>query len=137
MARRPTQSFANYYGTYGAILREYRPWHEYVTMLDKNGNVVIDPATGEEKKVKGEQLGMSVTTVSPLLGFAHITVKVAGDTGTLDHPDIDDSFDTQNFIYVAFDNFVGSQYSMNNVTHYTGTASRVYLVDDPTGKQKK
>ena len=139
MARRPQQSYENYFGEHGAILRDYRQWNEYTDEIDPITNQPkIDPATGKVKQVKtGVQLGMSVDTVSPLLGFAHVTVKIAGDSGTLDYPDLDDSFDNGDYVYVAFDNFVGGSYSRDGVTYYTGKASRVYLANKPIGKSRK
>jgi hypothetical protein len=107
--------------THGCILRDVKPWNEYAD----------DPVT-KEKKPTGKQLGISVVVISPYMAFEAITVKIAGDMGdTLDYPDIGESFTTGNYIYVNFDNFAGGSYTMNGVTHYTGTASAVKIAEAP------
>ena len=130
MARKPSADYAAYFGHFGAILRDYKPYYEY--------KKVIDQITGEEKSVKTDnKLGMTVLVVSRLLGFAHISVKIAGDTGTFEHPDIDEAFDTQKLICVEFENFKGGSYDRNGVTHYNGTATAVRIVPDPMGADGK
>jgi len=138
MARRPKQSFENYYGPYGAILRDYKPYHRYDPVIDAETKQPKVDASGRAITTKTDiKLGMTVVAVSPFLGFEHISVKIEGDTGTLEHPDIDESFDTADYIYVEFDDFVGGQYTMDGKTHYTGTAKAVFLADEPFGNVKK
>jgi hypothetical protein len=43
-----------------------------------------------------------------------------------------ESFDKGEYIYVSFDDFAGGSYVSNFITHYTGTASRIYLVEPPS-----
>ena len=119
--------FEAYFPTsHGAILRDYKPWKEYLE----------NPET-KVKEPTGEQLGMTVVVLSPYMAFEPVTVKIAGDTGdSFSFPDLAASYATGDFVYVGFDDFAGSSYKMNNITHYTGSASRVYLVDGPGGKPK-
>jgi hypothetical protein len=113
--------------SHGAILRDYKPWMEYVN----------DEETGKSKPT-GNQLGMSAVVVSPYMGFEHITVKMAGDEGKqFTYPDIITSYDTKNYIFVTFENFVGGSYISNNVTHYTGTATKIMLVEAEATKSKQ
>ena len=113
--------------SHGCILRDYKPWKEYME----------NPVT-KANEPTGKQLGMSVTVLSPYMAYEPITVKIAGDTGEdFTYPDLAASFRTKDLVFIGFDDFAGSSYSMNNNTHYTGTASRVYLVDGPGSKAPK
>jgi hypothetical protein len=109
---------------YGAILKDYKPLKEYVE----------NPVT--KVKEPGAQIGMTVVALSPFMAFEPVSVKIVGDDGEFTYPDLAASFRTGDFVYIGFDDFAGSSYSMNNTTHFTGTASRVYLVDGP-GKTPK
>jgi hypothetical protein len=107
--------------THGAILRDYKVWNEYQ----------VDPVT-KERKQTGVQLGMTVVAVSPFMAYEHITVKIAGDLGNnFVYPSLDNAFTTGDLVYITFTDFAGSSYTMDNVTHYTGTASGVFVTDAP------
>jgi hypothetical protein len=132
MARKPLANVETYFGTYGAILRDYKPFYKYSDVINAaTGQPELD-ATGRKKTVKtDEQLGMTAVVVSPLLGFTHISVKIAGDTGTFEHPDIDEGFDSGVYTYVVFDDFKGGSYDRDGTTYYTGTASKIRVVEAP------
>lgn len=112
-----TIPFEAYFGK-GAILRDYSPWYEY-------DEVIVN---GKKESVKMEKpSGMKAVVVSPSMAFEHVTVKIKGDDGkSLDISDLTETFQSSKHIYVGFDNFAGSQYTRDNVTHYTGKATRIY-----------
>jgi hypothetical protein len=107
---------------HGAILRDYKPLMEYAQ----------DPIT-KKNEPTGTQIGMTAVVLSPQLAFETVTIKIVGDMGdNFTYPDIMESFDKGEYIYVSFDDFAGGSYVSNFVTHYTGTASRIYLVEPPS-----